>query len=691
MAKGLTSALMRKITFTLMSSCLLLCAFPHMSAGVTKEDAATTKMIDRAMKRVFPSLVRIDVVMEQAQSGRMEKRVGAGSGAIIDKEGHIITNHHVAGKARRLVCRMPDGEEIEADLIGTDPLGDIAVLKLDLSKRKKQKPLPVAEFGDSDRVVVGDTVLAMGCPGGMSQSVTKGIVANTAMMLPRMMGEMNLDGENVGSLVRWLGHDAQIFGGNSGGPLVNLSGEIIGINEVGVAGLGGAIPGNLARSIARQIIEKSSVSRSWTGIEAQPRLKSSSQDRGVLVSGIINDSPASEAGLKAGDVILEFDGVPVNCRIDAELPLFNALQLSTPVGKKIRVAALRDGKEQKFEFTTRVREPAVGLDQELKEWGVTARDLTLMSALELMRKSTDGVMITSVQTGGPAAAAEPELCQRDVLVEVESRPVKNLAELAQITAELTKGITKPRPVLAAFERGQSRFLTVVKIGGEQPKNDPVISRKPEFPVILQPVNPDLAEALGIKGKPGVRIAYVVPNRSAARAGFKAGDIISAFDGDAVRADRDEDVSLFMQQIKRYKIGKEVVFDILRETKPVQIKMKLEESADTAEEPKSYENKDFEMGVRELTSSDRIRRQIPDTLQGVLVNRVEPAGWAMLARVVPEDILITIDGKPVPDVDTAEKLLKDASARKATQVVLFVQRGIHTMFLEIEPNWNGKKK
>jgi len=658
---------------------------------MAKDDAATRKLIDRAMSRVFPALVRIDVVMEQAQSGRMEKRVGAGSGAIIDKEGHIITNHHVAGKARRMVCRMPDGEEIEASLVGTDPLGDIAVLKLDLSKRKKQKPLPVAEFGNSDKVFVGDTVLAMGSPGGMTQSVTKGIVANTAMMLPRMMGEMNLDGENVGTLVRWIGHDAQIFGGNSGGPLVNLDGDIIGINEVGVAGLGGAIPGNLARSIARQIIEKNTVSRSWTGIEAQPLLKSSTQDRGILVSGVINDSPASDSGIKAGDIILEFDGAAVNCKIDAELPLFNALQLSTPVGKKIKVLVLRGGTGHAFELTTRIREPAFGLDRELKEWGVTARDLTLMSALEIKRKSTDGVMLTSVRTGGPAAAAEPELSSRDVLVAVDNRPVKNLADLVRITAELTKDITKPRPVLAGFERGQSRFVTVVKIGGEQPKNDPVISRKPEFPVILQPVNPDLAEALGLKGKTGVRIAYVVPGRSADKAGFKAGDILSAFDGDPIRADRDEDVSVLMQQIKRYKIGREVSFDVLRDAKPVQIKLKLEESADTAEEPKSYENKDFEMGVRELTSSDRIKRQIPDSLQGVVIDRVEPAGWAMLAQVVPQDILITLDGKPVPDVDTAEKLLRDAAARKAPQVVLFVQRGIHTMFLEIEPNWNGEKK
>ena len=168
------------------------------------------------------------MVEGEASEGRMEKMTGAGSGAIIRKDGYIITNHHVAGKAIHLLVRLADGEEIEAQLVGTDPLADIASIKLNLAERKSRTPLPVASFGDSDRVRVGDTVFAMGSPRAVSQSVTKGIVSNTQLMMPSLFwfAQFKLDGENVGSLVRWIGHDAAIFGGNSGGPLVDVNGDI---------------------------------------------------------------------------------------------------------------------------------------------------------------------------------------------------------------------------------------------------------------------------------------------------------------------------------------------------------------------------------------------------------------------------------------------------------------------------------
>ena len=150
------------------------------AATATDRDEAIEKSIDR----VFPALVRIFVLSDNPEAGRIEKMPSAGSGVVISKDGYIITNHHVAGRARHLVCRMYDGEEIEAKLVGTDALADIAIIKLDLSHRKNKSPLAVAKFGDSDKVRVGDTVLAMGSPMAVSQSVTKGIVANTSLMIP---------------------------------------------------------------------------------------------------------------------------------------------------------------------------------------------------------------------------------------------------------------------------------------------------------------------------------------------------------------------------------------------------------------------------------------------------------------------------------------------------------------------------
>ncbi|MBT7405130.1 MAG: trypsin-like serine protease, partial [Opitutae bacterium] len=209
-----------------------------------------------AVENVYPAIVRIEVVSEQGSSGRMMKSRATGSGVIISKDGRVVTNHHVAGKATRITCRLHNGEEVMADLLGADPMTDLAVLRLRMEDRPtKSRPLTVANFGDSDKVEIGDVCFAMGSPAGLSQSVTRGIVSNVALISP-YKGSFRLDGENVGELVRWLGHDAIIFPGNSGGPLVNEKGYIIGINEVGIGSLGGAIPSNLARTVSKELAEK---------------------------------------------------------------------------------------------------------------------------------------------------------------------------------------------------------------------------------------------------------------------------------------------------------------------------------------------------------------------------------------------------------------------------------------------------
>ena len=185
----------------------------------------------------IPLLVRVEVVTNEALRDGCEKLEDPEAERSFTDKGHVLTNHHVAGKATRIICRLSNREEIEAELIGTDILSDLSILKLDLSSRRETSPLPVAQLGDSSEVSVGDTVLAMGSPAGLSQSVTLGIVSNTEMIPPRS-SRFDLDGENVGELVRWIGHDAVIYPGNSGGPLVNLDGEIIGVNEVGIGSPG---------------------------------------------------------------------------------------------------------------------------------------------------------------------------------------------------------------------------------------------------------------------------------------------------------------------------------------------------------------------------------------------------------------------------------------------------------------------
>src|SRR5947208_2663551 len=300
------------------------------SARVRALDAPSNlrAAVDRAISRMQPALVRIQVVSTEYREGREIKMQEVGSGAIISKDGYLVTNHHVAGHGARMVCTLWNREEVDAELVGSDPLTDISVLKL---KPKKPREFIAATFGDSSKLAGGDSVLAMGSPMALSQSVTLGIISNVEMIMPRLFGNfgrMRLDGEDVGALVRWVGHDASIYGGNSAGPLVNLHGDIIGINEIRF-GLSGAIPGNLAHGVAEQLIAHGKVTRSWLGLDAQPLFKHSEQnDAGVLVSGVVPESPASRAGLEAGDILMRINKTATNVRYDEQMPDFMSLVTS---------------------------------------------------------------------------------------------------------------------------------------------------------------------------------------------------------------------------------------------------------------------------------------------------------------------------------------------------------------------------
>ena len=670
---------------------LAAAAAPDLGAASAQESVEGSATVEKAMKQVYPALVRIDVVITEPSSGRMSKMRGAGSGAIISKDGYVITNHHVAGKAERLVCRLFNGDELEAKLVGTDPLADIAVLQL-LPEGTKYagKPFECAVFGDSSKVKVGDAVLAMGSPGGMTQTVTKGIVSNTTMMLPAAFGgRMELDGEQTGSLVRWIGHDASIYGGNSGGPLVNLEGQIIGVNEVSIAGLGGAIPGDLAQSVANQLIKKGKPERSWIGVLCQPRLKSSKEDKGVLVAGILKDSPAGKGDLKPGDMIVKFDGTEVNARLPEDIPVFNRVVLSTPIGKTVEVAVLRDGKEKTLSLTTTAQEKARGDDEELRSWGMTAENLTRMTALALKRPDKNGVLVTSLRPGGPVSEAKPPLDGGDIITEVDGKPMQNMAALQQFTADATKNKEERVPVLVRFERGLRSFLTVVKVGKEPEKDKPKWARKAWLSADTQVLTSDLAKALKLEGESGERITRIYPGRGAEKAGLKVGDVLLKLDGNAIEASRPEDTEVLSTMIRQYKIGTKATFDVVRDGKRIKVDVTLEDPPTPVSDMKRYVDDDFELTVREMTLDDRLDKELKEEEKGVLVERIEPSGWASLAGVGGGDVVLSIDGQPVPDAAGAEKALKAARERHAKQVVFFVKRGIGTMYLELEPMWDKK--
>ena len=211
-----------------------------------------------------------------------------------------------------------------------------------------------------------------------------------------------------------------IFPGNSGGPLVNKHGEIIGINEVGIGSLGGAIPANLAQTVSNELAEKGYVSRSWTGLECQPMLNHDIE--GLLVSGVIKNSPAKNSGILPGDIIKNFDGVEVKARIPEDLPIFNKIAYSRKPGREIKISGLRNGKRKVWNLTPIVRESAFAKEVELRNWGLTVRDLTLMSSLEAQRTSKRCTSY-SVNPGGPSSGSKPALRVGDVITSINNNSI----------------------------------------------------------------------------------------------------------------------------------------------------------------------------------------------------------------------------------------------------------------------------
>ena len=510
----------------------------HSRAKEPAVPAAVRSQVDFAIAKVKPALVRIRVVSTDYSDGREVKMQAVGSGAIITKDGYLITNHHVAGHATRMFCTLWNREEVEAELVGTDALTDLSILKLRPDKPMTFEP---ASFGDSAKLRVGDYVLAMGSPMALSQSVTLGIISNTEMTMPRFWGanyRFRLDGEDVGALVRWIGHDAAIYGGNSGGPLVNLRGEIVGINEISF-GLGGAIPGNLAKSVAEQIIAKGKVRRSWLGIDVQPLFKHGKDEHGVMISGVLDGSPADRAGFKAGDLLLRVGHRATDVRFEEQMAELMGLLAGLPIGKETTAVVWRDRKDITLRLAPVEREEIFPRQHELKQWGLTVRDFSSLLAKEMKRSGLDGVLVTSVRPGGPAGGAKPSLEPRDVIVEVNGQAIINVKDLMAVTHKLTEGKTAPVPAIATFERKAARYFAVVRVGIEELKDPGLEVTKAWLPVETHVISREIAKQLGQPTLKGFYITRVYPNTSATTAGLKPGDFIVAVDGEKLVASDSE--------------------------------------------------------------------------------------------------------------------------------------------------------
>ena len=651
---------------------------PLPPANVPAPTATEQAMIEKTL----PAVVRIEAIRLQPNQGRMFKARIGGSGAIISAQGHVLTNYHVADDADYYRCFLTDGTTLEAKCVGLDALTDLAVLQLDLAARPKDAaPLPVASFGDSDHIATGDAVFALGSPASLAQSVTRGVVSNTSLVLPDEI-PIFLDGENVGLVVRWILHDASIYPGNSGGPLVDREGGIIGINEIGVANLGGAIPGNLARTISAELIAKGHVTRGWSGLSVQPRLETDTDKNGVVVADVAENSPAAAAGLLPGDVILAGDGQKIGDAEEKAVADFTRLEMNRLPGAAFAVDFLRGSERKSLTLTLVEREPALRRNAEFRTWGAIFRDLTRELARSARLPDTKGVWIENVRPGGPCGQAEPEMNRGDVIVALDGTPVANSAELRKTTEQLLTKNENGHSVLVTLRRGGNLLATVVDLRLSNERRTTPQARRAWIGVAVQPLTQKLATRLGVKAESGVRVTRVHEGTRAAAAGLRVGDVVLKIDDEPVTARRVEDQDAFARQIRQYRADTEVTLTVWREGALTPVKVMLEKQPTPAPELPTYEDDNFELTVRELAFDDRARLQLALDEPGLIVESTIAAGWAALAGLRNDDLLLEAGGTPLATIADFRKARDAAIKGERGWWVLRIKRAGRIHFVEI---------
>jgi serine protease Do len=348
----------------------------------------------------------------------------------------------------------------------------------------------------------------------------------------------------------------------------------------------------------------------------------------------------------------------------------------------------RDGKDLNLRLVPVEREEIFPKQYELKQWGLTVRDFSSILAKEMKRPGLDGVMVSSVRPGGPAGAAKPAIEARDVLVEVNGQPVKNVQELKDLTRKLTEGHTAPVPAMATFERKAARYFAVVRVGIEEQKDPGLEVTKAWLPVETHVISREIAKQLGQPALKGFYITRVYPDTTAAAAGLKPGDFIVAVDGEKLAATDSEHEDELATLIRQYDIGKKVELTIIRGREELKVPVELARSPRLKREMKKYPNEDFEFTAREVSFFDRVEEQWSSDQRGVLVEDVKSGGWAELGMLSSGDLILAVNRQPVESVDALRQQMERIAASKEKVVVIQVLRGIHTSYLEIEPNWKN---
>lgn len=650
-------------------------------------DVPSAEHVARALAVVYPALVNLTVVNEHFADGRALRGPGAGSGVIVTPEGHVLTNYHVAGDATRITATLTTGEILDAEVVAHDPATDLSVLRLRIEARAADAP-PLVPARFSERVLaVGDPVLAMGNPLTLSSSVTLGIVSNARRVFTDFLGNRleDLDlgsGGPTGLFTQWIQHDALILPGNSGGPLVDLDGAIVGINELGGGGIGFAIPTAIAREVLAQALAGGRIRRAWLGLAVGPVAKLERFD-GALVHTVMPGSAAGRAGVQPGDILLSLAGQPLAVRFFYAVPEIYLTISRLPIGEPVPLVVERDGRRIELEVTPEEMEEAVGKRAEVRRLGITAQEITGPMSLGLHVPPRSGLLVTSLRPGFPAVGAKPPIESGDLITAVGERAVTRLDELDNALAEAGGD-----EVLVTLRREDARLLTVVRLrepgsarwGGELPKA--------WLGVETQVVTAELARAMGQPELRGFRVTEVYPWTRAAESGLQVGDVIVALAGEPIEAGRAQDVENLRVAVEARSIGERVPIDVVRGATTESIEVELQARPTSAVEARTARQAELEFTVRDLTFLDRIERHLDREQGGVIVTEVTPGGWAQMGGLETGDLVLAVGGSALADVAAFDATMKRLIRERPAAVPVFVRRGWRTTYVFLEPEWPG---
>jgi serine protease Do len=387
--------------------------------------------------------------------------------------------------------------------------------------------------------------------------------------------------------------------------------------------------------------------------------------------------------LAPGDVVLAGDGHAIEGEEEKAVSHFYRLETGRLPGDAFVLDYTHDGRRQAARLALTARAPAQADDAEVRGWGAIARDLTPQLVRSERLPDQNGVWLENIRPAGPCGQAEPELRRQDVLIAVDGQLVNNVAELRALTQKLL-GVAAngTHTVLASVRRDGAVLSSVVELRIVPERNITPQVRKAWLGAASQPLTPKLATRLGIKSEGGARLTRIYPKTQAEAAGLRVGDVILALDGIPVTARRAEDADVLARQIRQYKAGTQASVTLWRDGQKLDVPVTFEVQPTPAAEMSWWEDVPLEFAVRDVAFDDRVRLQLALGASGVLVESAVQAGWANLAGLRGDDLVLQADGKPVASVAELRHAREEAVRQKHEWWVLLVQRRGQTLFVEI---------